>query len=113
MLPTGRERRRTDLYGRTRRVMYGILLAFAAPGAMAADGLGEIGKYAASMRDGLRVDMNTSAGAMHVKLNHSPEVRLDIDGGGGAMPVEAALKFNDAGGFSDDKVPQLTAKWRF
>lgn len=47
-LPTGRERRRTDLYGRVRRFLYGLLLLAAAPGAMAADEMASIGRYKAA-----------------------------------------------------------------
>jgi len=43
--PMGRERRRKDLIGRTRRFLYGLLLLAAAPGAVAADELAYIGKY--------------------------------------------------------------------
>jgi len=46
-LPTGRERRRTDLYGRVRRFLYGVLLLAAAPGAVAADELASLGKFRA------------------------------------------------------------------
>lgn len=48
MPPGGRERRRTDLYGRTRRFLYGLLLLAAAPGAMAADEMASIGRYKAA-----------------------------------------------------------------
>lgn len=48
MPPSGRERRRTDAYGRARRFVYGILLLAAAPGAIAADGLSDLGKYRAT-----------------------------------------------------------------
>jgi len=41
----GRERRRTDLYGRVRRFLYGLLLLAAAPGAVATDELAYVGKY--------------------------------------------------------------------
>lgn len=41
----GRERRRTDLYGRTRRFLYGLLLLAAAPGAVAVEELAYVGKY--------------------------------------------------------------------
>ncbi len=43
--PSGRERRRKDLIGRTRRLLYGLLLLAAAPGALAADELASVGKY--------------------------------------------------------------------
>ena len=46
-MPTGRERRRTDLYGRVRRFLYGLLLLAAAPGAMAADEMASLGRYRA------------------------------------------------------------------
>ena len=113
MLPTGRERRRTDLYGRARRFLYGALLAVATPGAMAADELGALGKYAAAVREGVRVDLQTGAGALHVKLNRSPEVRMEFSDSGGLKPAEAALKFNDDGGFTDEKIAQATVKWKF
>ena len=45
MPPIGRERRRTDAYGRARRLLYGILLLAASPGAIAADGTADLGKY--------------------------------------------------------------------
>lgn len=45
MPPIGRERRRTDAYGRARRFLYGVLLLAAAPGAIAADGSSDPGKY--------------------------------------------------------------------
>lgn len=44
---SGRERRRTDLYGRLRRATYGLLLLAAAPGAMAGDELASVGRYRA------------------------------------------------------------------
>lgn len=43
----GRERRRTDLYGRARRFVYGLLLLAASPGAMAADELAALGQHRA------------------------------------------------------------------
>lgn len=48
MPPGGRERRRTDLYGRVRRFLYGLLLLAASRGAMAADEFAALGKYRAS-----------------------------------------------------------------
>lgn len=50
MPQVGRERRRTDLYGRVRRFLYGLLLLAAAPGAMAADELAAYGQYRAAAR---------------------------------------------------------------
>jgi hypothetical protein len=48
MAPVGRERRRTDLYGRARRFAYGLLLLASAPGANAADELASLGQYRAA-----------------------------------------------------------------
>lgn len=39
----GRERRRTDLYGRTRRFLYGVLLLAASPGAYPTDEIAQVG----------------------------------------------------------------------
>jgi hypothetical protein len=50
MQQAGRERRRTDLYGRARRFAYGLLLLAAAPGAMAADELAAFGQHRAAAR---------------------------------------------------------------
>ena len=47
-VPVGRERRRTDLYGRARRLLYGLLLLAASPGALAADELASVGRFKAS-----------------------------------------------------------------
>ena len=49
-MPTGRERRRRDLYGRVRRFLYGLLLLAAAPGAVAADEMASLGKFKAQSR---------------------------------------------------------------
>ena len=43
--PMGRDRRRTDLYGRVRRFLYGLLLLAAAPGAVAVEELAHFGRY--------------------------------------------------------------------
>lgn len=44
-LPAGRDRRRRDPASRVRRVLYGLLLALAAPGTIAADELAYFGQY--------------------------------------------------------------------
>lgn len=44
-LPAGRDRRRRDPASRVRRIFYGLLLALAAPGTIAADELAYIGQY--------------------------------------------------------------------
>ena len=110
----GRDRRRTDLYGRARRFLYGILLLFAAPGVMAADEMAAIGKYGASLREGLKVNLAIAdVGVMHVKVSSSPQVRMEFaDTKNGFKPVEASLKYDNAGGFSEEKVAQVTMKWR-
>lgn len=46
-LPAGRDRRRRDPVSRVRRVLYGLLLALASPGIVAADELAYIGQYRA------------------------------------------------------------------
>jgi hypothetical protein len=45
MEPSGRERRRTGPLNRLRRLAYGVLLAFAVPGAAAADEIAYVGKF--------------------------------------------------------------------
>lgn len=45
--PLGRERRRTDLYGRVRRFLYGILLLAASPGAYPTDEIAHVGRVRA------------------------------------------------------------------
>lgn len=108
----GRERRRTDLYGRARRALYGALLFFAAPGCMAADEFAQLGRFAAQVREGVQLNLEIQdVGPVKVKLNHSPEVRVSFNNGGGAMPVEAAVKYARTEG-ADDKVPQIVVKWR-
>lgn len=111
--PSGRERRRTDIYGRARRLMYGLLLLAASPGAMASDPMAELGRYTAAVRDGLRMNMAvTDVGQVHVKLNRSPEVRLEfLQSANRFKPMEVGLKY-DRGAGLDGKVPQLSMKWR-
>jgi hypothetical protein len=115
-LPAGRERRRRDLYGRLRRVAYGLLLAAASPGAIAADELAAVGRYGASLREGLRVNLTVKdVGQLHLKVSRSPELRLELtDSPGGLHPVEAAVKYDHGGGGDPgEKVAQVTMKWRF
>lgn len=45
MLPSGRERRRKGPVNRLRRLLYGVLLLAAAPGAVAADELAAVGQH--------------------------------------------------------------------
>ena len=113
--PEGRERRRTDFYGRVRRIMYGVLLAAASPGAMAADELGAIGQYAASLRDGLRVNLSVpDVGQLHMKVSRSPEARMEFqESTNGLMPAEASVKYDHGGGGDAGKLPQFSLKWRF
>ena len=79
--PNGRERRRKDLVGRTRRFLYGLLLLAAAPGALAADELASIGKYRApdSSHSQQQAALATLQGLLVLRAgkDDAPEVSLD------------------------------------
>src|SRR5690348_8479567 len=44
-MANGRDRRRTDLYGRARRYLYGVMLLATAPAALAANEITSVGRY--------------------------------------------------------------------
>jgi hypothetical protein len=78
--PSGRERRRKDLIGRTRRFLYGLLLLAAAPGAIAADELAYVGKYRTqAVAQAAQHDIATLQGLLVLRAGtgHAPEVSLD------------------------------------
>lgn len=78
--PIGRERRRKDLVGRTRRFLYGLLLLAAAPGAIAADELAYVGKYRTqSVAQAAQQDIATLQGLLVLRAGagDAPEVSLD------------------------------------
>jgi hypothetical protein len=79
--PEGRERRRKDLVGRTRRFLYGLLLLAAAPGAIAADELASVGKYRtqAVTQAAQQTDIATLQGLLVLRngTGDAPEVALD------------------------------------
>jgi hypothetical protein len=92
-----------------------VLLLAASPGAMAADELGAIGRYSATIREGLRVNLHVAdLGQFHLKISSSPEARLVLtDSPGGLHPVEASVKYDHGGGGPSEKVAQVSLKWRF
>ncbi len=78
--PAGRERRRKDLVGRTRRFLYGLLLLAAAPGAIAADELASVGKYRTqAVVQAAQQDIATLQGLLVLRIGtgDAPEVSLD------------------------------------
>lgn len=78
--PAGRERRRKDLVGRTRRFLYGLLLLAAAPGAIAADELAYVGKYRTqAVTQAVQQDIATLQGLLVLRAGtgDAPEVSLD------------------------------------
>lgn len=129
-MANGRERRRTDLYGRARRYLYGVMLLATAPAAIAADQLALVGRY----RPPLAVTASTAEFIsatlqglvlLHARertdpaapLSQSPLISLDTvtahvtDDAGGEVPrfrvavVETGL-LRDGAGF-DLTVPEI------
>jgi len=100
--PSGRERRRKDLIGRTRRFLYGLLLLAAAPGAIAADELAYVGKYRTqSVAQAAQQDIATLQGLLVLRAGSgdAPEVSLDT--------ATAQVPQQGAGQQDDGHIPQF------
>lgn len=96
-LPAGRDRRRRDPASRVRRVLYGLLLALAAPGTIAADELAYFGQYRGLSQTATteRHFMTTVQGL--VVLRHPPADVADIVPRVGLDAVTARIQQPDSG----------------
>lgn len=96
-LPAGRDRRRRDPASRVRRVLYGLLLALAAPGTIAADELAYYGQYRGLSQTAAPEHHFATTVLGLVVLRHPPADVMDSAPRVGLDAVTARIQRPDSG----------------